>query len=242
MASSENSTDSTNSASAEYYTNFINLSGSASVVDSASAASALISATSISSTSSTSSMSSTSSTTSVRTAIPTESFSSATEIVKTSLICGLIYIVFPTVILGIFSLVYATKNWDVSCDHNWMPLHVWLVVSGTVSIVFVVVLLSLNVTILYMVPQKAKNIVRLLICLYLLYLIFVLVWMLIGARAIRDYSDNCGEGPSSLYVMSMIVVFADMVVLAFLCTGGGLWEKYPMNDRYTSQSNDLYEL
>lgn len=151
-------------------------------------------------------------------------FTSSIALIILNVILGIVFGVCPTIVLGIVSFVYAGENWNASCDSDWMPLPVWLVVAGVVSIVFAVVQLSVYTISLCAGLVKKTFAIPFIVLhsgLSFLYLIFLLVWVIIGGVALFKDGSNCQDDAHSLWAMSLAVFIIESVSLvAILCASG----------------------
>lgn len=158
-------------------------------------------------------------------------FASSIKLITLNIFLEIIFDACPAIVLGVWTFVYAGKNWDTSCDSDWISLPVWLVVSGVVSIVFavtsivfVVVQLGICAISWYAGLVKKTYVIPFVVLhsgLSLLYLIFLIVWAIIGRVALFKDGSNCQDDISSLWAMSLAVFIIEIFSLfAILCTSG----------------------
>lgn len=105
--------------------------------------------------------------------------------------CLAILVIIPSIAFAIADIVVAATNWNITCDDtSFIALPVWMVVSGSLTLTFWVILIPMIA--LGAVFGIASLIVGVAVVLIVMGL-FNFAWSIVGAVALFQYSGTCME-------------------------------------------------
>jgi len=137
-------------------------------------------------------------------------------------VAWIIFIILPNFTLSALSIGYGVKYSDIDCDNDGIvSLSTWLIASGIVSAVYIVLITSIIIGLLYHLSQENKGVVYALtltiVCIGLLFSIWLISWNIVGAITLFRDSMDCKDFAEPIWIMTLIALIFQWITILGLC-------------------------
>lgn len=109
--------------------------------------------------------------------------------------CIILCSIIPNIGFGVASFVIENEDWDNGCSSDKSIIPLWLIVNGTISIIFpiiqIIIIMLLLITIVAENVVMAKRLFIMYSIVYMLYTILMSTWIIIGIGGLYKNTSIC---------------------------------------------------
>lgn len=118
-------------------------------------------------------------------------------------------ILIPTISIAVASFIITSQ--DYICDSSLIDLNIWLIINSSISLGLAGIYILL--IIIFLVSEKYKYLIIFMV-IYILNLVFIIIWNIIGAIQLFKYSWTCEL--SNIVLISLIFQWLSIIQAIFI--------------------------